>query len=447
MSIRRQLLRWLLGALVLAGLVTGALTFVLAREEVSEQLDSQLHHLAYAYDMSGAHPAPVLPRLRDADPEERYALLIRDEDGKLLFASPGAPELPRISVQGFSDAALPSGEWRVFTRLENGRSLQLAQRRIVRDEVAADSALYASLPVFLLVPLLGVLTFWAIGRSLGGLRETIAAVSDRDAENLAPLPMEDVPEEIAPLVAEMNALLSRLGEAIEAQRRFVSDAAHELRTPLAALQLQSFNLQRVENEADRQERLAALQAGIRRASGLVDQLLRMARQEARQGEAARERVALGELLRECLSELAPLAVRKGIDLGLFMDEADAAQSVAGDREALRVLFSNLIENALRYTPEGGLVDVRLSPSPEGTRVEVADSGPGIPEELLERVFDRFFRIEGTSEEGSGLGLSLVRRIAERHGASVRLANRSTGGLAARVLFRAEAAAAPHASKT
>lgn len=432
MSIRRQLLRWLLGTLLIAGIAAASLTFVLARDEIDELLDAQLRQLAFAYDVSGAPQLRLPPPGHDSDPEDRYAALVRNADGDVIFSSPDAPHLPAVALEGFANVTVSSGSWRMYTHRQGGRTLQMAQRSIVRDKIAIASALNASLPVFLLVPLLGALVFWAISRSLRGLNTTIAAVSNRDADNLAPLPLDGIPTELAPLVEEMNALLARLGEAIEAQRRFVSDAAHELRTPLAALRLQSYNLESAKDEDDRKNRLDALRTGIRRASELVDQLLRMARQEARRGDVLRERVELGGLLRECLAELAPLAVRKGVDLGLFVK---GENEVFGDREALRILVANLVENALRHTPGGGVVDVRLSEDPNVlARIEIADSGPGIPEELLERVFDRFYRMEGSSTEGSGLGLSLVRRIAERHGARVRLANGKNGGLLAVVEF-------------
>lgn len=436
MSIRRQLLGWLLGTLLLTGLAAGGLTFVVARHEGNEQLDRQLQQLAWAVDLSVPRPAPAIPTMRDVDPEDRYALVIWNADGSLAYAAPDSPSFPQASREGFADVDMPRERWRVYTRLAAGKTLMIGQQRIIRDEIAAGSALYASLPVFLLLPILGMMTVWAIGRSLRGLGATIAEVSNRDAEHLAPLSQERIPVEIAPLLEEMNRLLARLQLAMEAQRRFVADAAHELRTPLAALQVQAQNLQHATAEDDRQERLAALLAGIRRASGLVEKLLEMARQEARDRKQHGEMVDLATLLGQCLADAAPLAARKNIDLGLV---GEAPEAVFGDAEALRILFGNLLENALKYTPPDGTVDVRLSLSPAGPRVEVLDSGPGVPEALLERVFDRFFRIEGSGLVGSGLGLSLVQRIAERHQATVRLRNREQGGLAVEVIFGNHAA--------
>lgn len=431
MSIRRQLLGWLLGTLLLTGLAAGGLTFVVARHEGNEQLDRQLQQLAWAVDLSVPRPAPAIPTLRDVDPEDRYALVIWNADGSLAYAAPDSPSFPQALREGFADVAMPRERWRVYTHLAAGKTLMIGQQRIIRDEIAAGSALYASLPVFLLLPILGLMTVWAIGLSLRGLGKTIAEVSDRDAEYLAPLSLERIPAEIAPLLGEMNRLLARLQDAMEAQRRFVADAAHELRTPLAALQLQAQNLPHATDEDDRQARLAVLLAGIRRASGLVEKLLEMARQESLDKETRCQHVDIVPLLGQCLADAAPLAARKNIDLGLI---GEAPEDVWGDAEALRILFGNLVENALKYTPPNGVVDVRMSHTQAGSRIEVMDSGPGIPEALLERVFDRFFRIEGSGLVGSGLGLSLVQRIAERHHATVRLRNREHGGLTVEVTF-------------
>jgi signal transduction histidine kinase len=230
----------------------------------------------------------------------------------------------------------------------------------------------------------------------------------------------------------MNGLLARLRVLMRQQQAFVADAAHQLRTPLAALTLEVGNLRAAGEAAPAAERLAFVEAAVRRASGLVGQLLRLARQEA--GPArSRVPVPLAGVVRETIGALAPLAIARGIDLGLAAEvEIDAL----GDREDFRTLLETLLDNALRYTPEGGTVDVEMRATPEGPLILVLDTGPGIPPEALPRLFERFFRVEGQEAEGSGLGLSIADLIARRHGITLALANRSDRrGIEARLQFR------------
>jgi two-component system OmpR family sensor kinase len=243
-----------------------------------------------------------------------------------------------------------------------------------------------------------------------------------------------VPQEMTPLVTSFNSLLKRLRDAFATQRRFVQDAAHELRTPIAAIGLQLENLRGdLAPGPAAAQRFAQLESGVRRAQRLVDQLLRLSRQEAA-GADGPGMVDLQSQLRESISTLIALADQRHIDLGLVSPEQAAQpmtlRCVPGD---LRSLLDNLIENALRYTPEGGVVDVRLLEERGRLAVEVVDTGPGIPQEMLPRVFDRFFRVPGNGANGSGLGLSIARSAAERCGLSLTLRNREDrSGLIARI---------------
>jgi two-component system OmpR family sensor kinase len=242
-----------------------------------------------------------------------------------------------------------------------------------------------------------------------------------------------VPEEVKPVVSSLNDLLERLTRALEMQRAFVADAAHALRTPLTALHLQ---IQLAERAADPNERAAAFDAlkqGVERATHVVEQLLTLARHEPEAGGRAVTEVDLGALGAEVVASDAQLAETRGIDLGLTQRDIDVA--VTGERDALETLLSNLVDNALRYTPPGGRVDVAVRRSDEGVVLEVTDTGPGIPTEERERVFDRFYRGSATDAPGSGLGLAIVSSIAARHGARVELGDGPEGrGLTVRVVF-------------
>jgi two-component system OmpR family sensor kinase len=264
------------------------------------------------------------------------------------------------------------------------------------------------------------------------LESLAAAVKSRSPTSLRPLDSR-VPQEIEPVVASLNDLLARLTRALELQRAFVADAAHALRTPLTALNLQIQLAERADTPEERAAALATVKDGVSRATHLVEQLLTLARQEPEAADRPMTTIDLGELASEVVAAYAALAEAKNVDLGL--SRRDEGVVVTGERDALRTLLSNLVDNALRYTPSGGRVDVAAIRESEHAVLEIADTGPGIPAEERERVFDRFYRVAGSDVPGSGLGLAIVRSVAARHGAQVRLEARPDGGgLRVRVEF-------------
>jgi two-component system OmpR family sensor kinase len=246
----------------------------------------------------------------------------------------------------------------------------------------------------------------------------------------------NLPGEVQPLVGALNDLLGRLGAALERERGFLADAAHELRTPLTALHLQMGTLARATNESERSDATEKLSAGVQRAIRLVEQLLSLARQEPR-ADMARKRLRFDDLAREVVAEMVPLADARKIDLGI---SASQPAHVLGDPDALRTLVRNLVDNAVRYTPVGGTVDVAVQDSDaagtgQGAVLRVVDTGPGIPPEERKRVFDRFYRPPGTTPPGSGLGMAIVKAIADAHRATVVLdSDPNTNGLAVTVSF-------------
>lgn len=439
-SIRRTLLVWLLlGLAAVAALATWA-TYTETRREVGDLFDLQLKQLAYSTRIDdllrGRQPSLTSRDARQADGVAQIVTQIWDRSGVLLYWSQPGAGLRVPVTEGYSNVVHDGREWRVYTHVAGDHALQVAHAMDERREIAAQTALRTLLPLAALIPLLGVLIWFAVGRGMRPLDTMSRAVAKRRPDALAPLIDKDLPRELKPLAASLNALLARLDGALSAQRQFTADAAHELRTPLAALRLQVDLADRAPDAAARTEALDELRAGVDRAAHLVEQLLTMARLEPEAPTRAFAIVDLVPLVKDAIVARAVVAADRRVDLGLARGTAVA---VRGDAATLAVLIANLLDNALRYTPPGGRIDAAVDDERGAAILSVTDTGPGIPAEERERVFERFRR--GTSlvapgaSTGSGLGLSIVRRIADAHGATVTLDDRSDGpGLRVRVQF-------------
>jgi len=436
-SLRGALLMWLLPAFVLVGAVSSACAYWTYTTMVGTFMDDQMQLLA---DTQVTQPGKPQWPLLSADQVHEWGTYVAqafDGNGQLVATSWPSLSLKPLPDAGFHDVSDGRQRWRVYvTRSPAGMQVQVAQSGEFRRHLAAGRALGVIAPVVALL-ILSSLILWGVvamvSRAIGGIAAKAAL---QDEHSIAELPLEGVPREITPLVESFNSLLSRLRAAFTTQRRFVQDAAHELRTPIAAIGLQLETLRADVAQGPTRERFDQLEAGVRRAQRLVDQLLRLSRQEGAPPEAAPADVDVQAALRESINGLIALADQRNIDLGLLPTEVGHAplRCPASD---LRSVLDNLIENALRYTPEGGVVDVRLALEQGGLVVEVIDSGPGIPPELLERVFDRFFRVPGNGTRGSGLGLAIAQGAAQRCGLRISLRNRDDGvsGLVARVDLR------------
>ncbi|MES1999230.1 MAG: ATP-binding protein [Pseudomonadota bacterium] len=414
--------------------MAGGVSFYFALQEANGLLDHQLHQIARSVDEGSQLPAMQARYNKENEQERARDFIIQVWVGNAsgLSSRPGF-DLPRMAVDGFSTVSSQHEKWRVYTKHHPHRTVQVSQGENVRLQIATDSGLRVLLPVAVLIPLVWLLVGIVVSRLLQPLESVTAAVAVRDAASHAPLPTENVPKEISPLILAMNDLIARLGLALELQRQFLADAAHELRTPLAALQLQIENLARNHSPEDLDSRIDEMRRGSHRASHLVAQLLKVARYEIQTLSAVRSKLDLSALIKACIADFIPLAGDRGIDLGMIHD---ASASVTGNPDDLRILLGNLLDNAIRYTPEGGKVDVSMRVSGHHATIEILDNGPGIPAVLLPRVFDRFFRAAGQETEGSGIGLSIVQAIAKRESVQVLLANRQdTHGLIASVQFR------------
>ena len=439
-SIRRHLLFALLGAMFVVMLLGGWATYNAARDEAGTLFDYQLKQIALSLrDQTFQGPAEALARDESLD----YVIRVWDLTGLTVYYSQPHQSLPELTRLGYSTADTREGTWRIFATQYHGMTIAVAQPMRVRDRLAAEAAWSSLKPFFVLLPVLGILVWILVSHGLHPLSRLARSVKARTPDSLDPLPDHDAPEEVKPLVLSLNDLLARLKAALAAQRAFVADAAHELRTPLTALQLQAQLLERAQNDAERSAALAELKNGLQRASHAVAQLLTLARQEPGAADYRLQRVDLAGLARDCVVAHEQLAEARRIDLGLT--RADEPTLVEGDADALRILLANLVSNALRFTPDGGCIDVACGVDGGRAFIEVTDSGPGIPADERERVFDRFYRREAVGDTrsgtttGSGLGLAIVRSIAERHGATIVLGDAATGGLAARVEFDLAAA--------
>jgi two-component system OmpR family sensor kinase len=447
-SIRRQLLLALLSVITLTTLLGALATYRTARDEANAMFDYQLRQLALSFRDQVFQSGRQHDFALDGDAQD-FSIQVWRPDGTRLYLSHPRHGLPDKTPLGFATIDTGDGKWRVFGMQQRGQTIQVAQPMHSRDELALAAALRTVAPFLLMLPVLGVLIWVVVGRGLRPLDAVARAVSTRTAVALDPLPENRVPSEVVPLVRALNELLERLQRALQAQREFTADAAHELRTPLAALSLQVQLAERAPDAAARAEAFGELKGGLQRATHSVQQLLTLARQEPGSGSNAGNaerptgQVGLGELAATVIATQLPLAEAKRIDLGATASRGEDV--VSGDEEALRILITNLVGNAIRYTPAGGRVDVAVAENERGVFIEVSDSGPGIPAEDRQRVFDRFYRRAQSGEAGSGLGLAIVKTIAERHRATVQLGEAALGGLRARVQFdRSAASSPPHA---
>lgn len=433
-SLRTRLLVFVLLAILATALLQAALAWRAARAEADALFDYQMRQTAQTLRAGlpeglATGVLPVPPSQQDFD----FVLQIWSVDGSLLLRSADRPELPARAVLGFADVVAHGTTYRVYSVITGGLVIQVAQDMAVRQRMAGDLALRTAAPVLWLAPVLMLAVGWLVRRTLAPVARVREQVATRSADDLAPLTGQDLPDEVRPLVQEFNGLLQRLGQAFDTQQRFVADAAHELRSPLAALRLQVQGLRRAEDAETRERALQRLDAGIDRATRLVGQLMELARQQARLAEGTPAApLDLVALARTVIGEAVADAQVRSQEIGLSgLDTA----VVKGHAEALRLLLRNLIENAIKYAPAGGRIEVGVvAGEAPGRRVLVVeDSGPGIPEAERTRVLDRFYRLPDAPSTGSGLGLAIAQSVAQMHGSALRLdASPSLGGLRVRL---------------
>jgi two-component system OmpR family sensor kinase len=437
-SLRTRLLVYLLAAVSVVAVTQAAVAYGAALDEADDIFDYHMQQMASSLSAGlpmTTSPPPRRSRLPDDDNFD-FVVQLWTNEGALVFESAPRAELPQRAVLGFSDVAAQGTLYRVLSVETPNHTVQVAQDVAVRTGMARNLALRTIGPTLALVPLLMLLVWWVVITSLAPADRVRAEVAAREAGDLSPLNEAGLPDEVRPLVREINLLFARLGRAFEAQTHFVADAAHELRSPLTALKLQVQGLQRSHDPAVRELAVQRLAAGVERATRLVEQLLVLARHEATAASGTpAEPVDLVEAARLALADSALAAAHRRTEIGL---SHDARVTVHGHAEALRMLVRNLVDNALKYCPEGGRIEVQVRLQDGQALLQVDDSGPGIPEAERGRVLDRFHRLPGSaaaSPTGSGLGLAIVKAVAELHGAQLTLADSSSlGGLRVALAF-------------
>ncbi|MFN3436466.1 MAG: ATP-binding protein [Acidovorax sp.] len=428
-SLRMRLLVFLLAAIVLAGAVQGALAYRGALAEADALFDYHMQQTALA--LRSGLPVDAQDNALGLDPgdeNQEFIVQVWTNEGLRIFESALDVALPQLAVLGFANVQARGGTYRVFSLQTRAQVIQVAQNMAKRREMARTLALRTLAPLAFMAPLLILAVWWGVSRSLAPVERVRRQLAQRQADDLSPVSDAELPDEVQPLVSELNLLFERVQRAFDAQEHFVADAAHELRSPLAALRLQLQGLQRAGDDAARAAAIERLSAGIDRATRLVEQLLTLARQEA--STATTDPVDLRSAAQLALADVAPAAQARNIDTGLLeSDTATVPVIVRGSAEALRMLARNLLDNATKYTPPGGQVDLQVRSDGGHAVLTVEDSGPGIAPEHRGRVMQRFVRETSEGAPGSGLGLAIVQAIAQAHGATIALdASPRLGGL-------------------
>jgi two-component system OmpR family sensor kinase len=408
-------------AILIVAVLAGVFAFVSALDEAHEMQDETLRHVVVLFDrqqMTLHYPAAE--KIAGDDEESRVIVQYLADSSKAVGNNDDSViplPFPTTLADGLSTLNIAGEDFRTLVRTTaRGERIVVAQEADVRDKEARESALRSLLPFLILFPVL----LLVVGDLVHKLFRPIASLSDdldrRDKQALHPIDEHHLPTEIRPFVVAINRLLARVAQSMETQRRFIADAAHELRSPMTALSLQAERLKATPMPTQAVERLLPLSRGIERSRKLIDQLLALAAAQSN-AERPQTRVSVHEVYRRVLEDLFPLAERKNIDIGV--ESSEDVQVVINEMDLL-ILVKNLADNAIRYTPCGGRVDLSVQLAQETVILQVKDSGPGITADEQLRVFDPFYRSVGTEEAGSGLGLSIVRAIAERTGACVRL---------------------------
>jgi two-component system OmpR family sensor kinase len=446
-SLQLRLSLWLATAVLLSAVAAGIFSFTAAFHEANDIQDQQLKEVAAIVtadnlqfmEEGSAHYVP------DNEPEAKVFVqrLGMHGAGRLLA-------LPTMLHDGIQTLRLEGREWRVVVRtLGSNIRVGVGQQTSDRNEIARNSAVATLIPFVVLAPLLVGVVFLLVRhmfKPLTRLAAELDARSDHDLSEIRGADNARLPAEIVPFLVANNRLLGRVAESVALQRRFVADAAHELRSPLTVLLLQAERLDDSEMSPQARERFTALRNGLMRARALIEQLLTLARvQESSSAET--DRTSVAQAFRCVLEDLIPIAQARQLDIGVI-GQADAC--VPASEADLAMLLKNLVDNAIRYTPTGGRVDLSVHTGEGRTSIVIEDTGPGIPANERERVFDRFYRVLGTGQSGSGLGLSIVQTLARRIGAQVTLGDAQwadgRGGLRVTLTFPACEAPLPPQSR-
>src|SRR5579883_814471 len=430
-SIKYFLIVSLLLSITVASAINGIGNYLLDQKVIQPYLDAQLIRASSLIGILNQSTNPgsievkgeIINYLLRSQPMTGQVFLFQIwKDGQLLLRSPNYPGVRlQDAPNGFSDRKIQGNEWRVYSVYDQNKDIKVVVAELynLRRELANDIARSNANALLITYPVFGILIWFIISIALRSISRVTTEISNRASTYLEPVQLTEIPNEIKPLVAELNQLFIRLKLAFERNKRFAADAAHELRTPLAALKTHVQVALKADNEADRNKALQKVIESVDRSSHVVAQLLTLSRLGEEDALTDVKPVDLHKLAVEIIAYLAPHALEKEVEIEL--GPAPAEPIVLGNDTAIGILIRNIVDNAIRYTPPHG--EVKVSIVDVGTQIilRVIDTGPGIPTELRERVFERFYRILGTKASGSGLGLAIVSQIAALHHAEIYLA--------------------------
>ena len=420
-SLQYKLSLWLCFAILIFALAAGAFSFLALFEEANELQDDQLSQIAALFNARVTQVTTLdSGQSVDFNPEFRVLVQIMSPSGTDVLGIPSSPlVLPQDVDEGIQTVTVARVPWRILVKtLGPQQRLVVAQKISLRDEMASESAISALAPYVILIPVLLFIVGYLIRQMFKPVTQLAKELDQRAEQDLRAINQADLPSEIQPFVAAINRMLLRLDDSVKQQRRFIADAAHEMRTPLTALSLQMESLEASEISEQARQRLMSAKSGLQRTRLLLNQLLALARAQ-QDSVYENSEVSVLQIFRIVLEDLLPLADAKNIDIGVTSESDPILMTRELD---LVALLKNLVDNAIRYTPSGGKVDLLVRTENKKVIVQIDDSGPGIAPEERERVFDAFYRVLGNDENGSGLGLSIVKTIAERIGAVITLEN-------------------------
>ena len=408
-------------AILVVAIVAGVFSFLSAFDEAHELQDDVLRQVAQLMDRQRLSPAqPTADTLfKDADEESRVIVQRLGEASPSAAGVDAGGTLPLSSTlsDGLHTLEVSGETFRVLVKTTvAGERIAVAQESGFRNEIARDGALRTVMPFLILVPVLLLIVADLVRKMFRPIAALSKEIDQRAEQELHPVEDRHLPVEVRPFAVAINRLLARVGQSMESQRRFVADAAHELRSPLTAMSLQAERLADAEMSSLARERLAVLRQGIERGRSLLDQLLTLAKAQSAT-DLPRSPVSVQGIYRRVLEDLMPLAEAKHIDIGV--EGTQDAEVWASELDMIAVV-KNLVDNAIRYTPQGGRVDLSVGVSQGKAELRIQDNGPGIPLAERDRVFDPFYRMLGSEQIGSGLGLSIVQTIAHRIGAEIHL---------------------------
>lgn len=435
-SIRYFLLISLLISVTLASAINGIGNYLLDEQVVQPYLDAQLIRfsslIVILYQSTTANSpvrADIINYLLNKQPMtgQKFLFQVWDKNNKLVMHSPNQIDFDLKDTEpGFSDRVINHNDWRIYSVFDSKTQVKIVVAELynLRRELADDIARSNANILLVTYPVFGILVWVIISFALRSVSRVTTEISNRASTFLEPVQLTEIPIEIKPLVAELNQLFIRLKLAFERNKRFAADAAHELRTPLAALKTHAQVAIQADNEQDRNKALEKVIESVNRSSHVVAQLLTLSRLGEEETLVDVKPVDIHKLATEIIAYLAANALEKNIEIELA--PAPKWPFVLGNDTALGILIRNIVDNAIRYTPSGGEVKISVIEQPDYVILRTIDTGTGIPPELRERVFERFYRILGTKAQGSGLGLAIVTQIANLHHAKIVLATPPNG---------------------